>query len=305
MANLGLIKQLRSSTGCGIADCNKAIKECGDEYEACVDWLRKKGLSKAAKKSGRVTAEGIVAVVANGTKAAMVEVNSETDFVAKNDKFQEFAEGVAKSAFENEGNHSLVMKAVYPEAGHSVEEELKNRIAVIGENLNVRRTEALSVEEGVVSDYIHGQVKPGMGKIGVLVALQSKGDKAKLEELGKKIAMHVAATKPEFLSIESVDADRVERERSIFAEQAKASGKPENIIEKMVEGRIRKFFEESVLLEQAFVMDDKIKVKDLIKSVEKELNSPVSLEGYKLFILGEGIEKEEDNLADEVAKLTK
>lgn len=305
MADLALIKKLRGATGCGISDCNKAIKDCGDSYEECVDWLRKKGLSKAAKKSGRVTAEGLVAVASAGNKAAMVEVNSETDFVARNDQFQNLAKGIAEAALTVDGDLEKLMKATFATSNLSVEEELKARIGVIGENLNVRRSASLSVSDGVVAAYLHNAVAAGMGKIGVLVALESTADKNKLEELGKMIAMHIAATKPDCLDIESVDADKLAREKEVLMEQARASGKPENIIEKMIIGRIRKYYEEICLVEQTFVMDTDKKIKDVIKASEKELGTSVKLAGFKLFVLGEGIEKEENDFAAEVASMAK
>lgn len=305
MADLALIKKLRAATGCGIADCNKAIKDCGDDYDNCVDWLRKKGLSKAAKKSDRVTAEGLVVVASSEKKAAVVEVNSETDFVARNEQFQNLAKGVAEAALTVDGDFDALMKASFPGSELPVEEELKARIGVIGENLNVRRSAALSVSEGVVATYLHNVTAPGMGKIGVLVALESTANKDKLEEAGKMIAMHIAAAKPDCLDIESVDQEKLAREKEVLMDQARASGKPEAIIEKMIVGRIRKYYEEVCLLEQTFVMDTEKKVKDLIKDLEKEVETSVKLTGYKLFVLGEGIEKQEGDFAAEVASMAK
>lgn len=296
MADLSLIKKLREETGCGIADCNKALKENGDDFEKSVDWLRKKGLASAAKKSGRVTSEGAVAVYVEGNKGSLIEVNSETDFVARNDKFQNFVSKVSKEALEF-GDDS----AKFQEAK---DEEVKQQIGVIGENINIRRIASVEVSKGSIISYIHNATADNMGKIAVLVALESDADKAKLEDLGKQIAMHIAATKPESLNIESVDPEKLSRETEVLKEQARASGKPENIIEKMIEGRIRKYYEEVVLLEQFFVMDDKLKIKDLLANFSKE-NSETKVSSFKLFVLGEGIEKKEEDFAAEVASMTK
>lgn len=304
MADLSLIKKLRETTGCGIADCNKALAENGDDFEKSIDWLRKKGLSSAGKKSGRVTSEGAVAVAISGNKAAVVEVNSETDFVARNQKFQDFTATVAKLALNFGDDVEALKAAQFTGASHSVDEEVKNQIGVIGENINVRRIANLSVNDGVVVSYIHNAIAPNIGKIAVLVALESKADKAKLAELGKQIAMHVAAAKPDALAVESVDPAKLARETEVLKEQARASGKPESIIDKMIEGRIRKYYEEVVLLEQLFVMDDKVKIKDLVANFAKA-NGETKLTGFKLFILGEGIEKKENDFAAEVASMTK
>ncbi len=302
MADLSLIKKLRESTGCGIADCNKALAECGDDFEKAVDWLRKKGLSSAGKKSGRVTSEGVVAVALEGDKAAIVEVNSETDFVARNDKFQDLVAKIVKQALAFGGSDIEKFKATnFAGTSHSIDEEIKNQIGVIGENINVRRVDTLS---GVVVSYIHNAVAANMGKIAVLVAFDSKADKAKVEDLGKQIAMHIAAAKPDALSIDAVDPTKLSRETEILKDQARASGKPESIIDKMIEGRIRKYYEEVVLLEQPFVMDDKVKIKDLVSKFAKE-NGETKISGFKLFILGEGIEKKENDFAAEVAAMTK
>ena len=302
--SLELIKKLRESTGCGIADCNKALKENGGDLEKSVDWLRKKGLSSAVKKSGRVTSEGAVGIyAASETKMAVVEVNSETDFVAKNDKFQDFSKKIAELAV-NFGDDVEALKKSNFNDSVSVEDEIKNQIAVIGENISVRRISTLEVSKGAVVSYIHNAIAPNLGKIAVLVALESDASADKLEEVGKQIAMHIAAAKPDSLDIESVNADKLARETEVLKEQARASGKPENIIEKMIEGRIRKYYEEVVLLEQAFVMNDKQKIKDLIAEFSKE-NGATKISAYKLFILGEGIEKKEDDFAAEVASMTK
>lgn len=304
MADLALIKKLRETTGCGIADCNKALAECGDDFEKSVDWLRKKGLSSAGKKSGRVTSEGAVAVDVSGNKASIVEVNSETDFVARNQKFQDFVTEIAKLALGNGDDIEKFKSLKFGSAAHSVDEEVKTQIGVIGENINVRRIANLSVNSGVIVSYIHNATAPNIGKIAVLVAFESAAPKDKLEEIGKQIAMHIAAAKPDALAIEAVDPTKLNREVEILKEQARASGKPESIIEKMMEGRIRKYYEEVVLLEQAFVMDDKVKIKDLVSKFSKE-NGDTKISAFKLFILGEGIEKKENDFAAEVASMTK
>lgn len=296
MADLALIKKLRESTGCGISDCNKALAENADDFEKSVDWLRKKGLSSAAKKSGRVTSEGAVAVFIDGNKASVVEVNSETDFVARNQQFQDFVAKVAKESISF-GEDIAKFQA-------AKDEEVKGQIGVIGENINIRRLGNLSVSNGAVVSYIHNAIAPNMGKIAVLVALESNAEKAKLEELGKQIAMHIAAAKPDALAVESVEPTKLARETEILKEQARASGKPESIIDKMIEGRIRKYYEEVVLLEQVFVMDDKVKIKDLVSKFSKE-NSETKVTGFKLFILGEGVEKKENDFAAEVASMTR
>jgi elongation factor Ts len=304
MADLALIKKLREETGCGISDCNKALAACENDFNGSVDWLRKKGLSSAAKKSGRVTAEGVVAIKIDGEKGSLIEVNAETDFVGRNDKFQNLVNSLADKSGAFGSDIEAFKKSDY-EAGVSVDEQIKKQIGIIGENLNLRRIDSLSVTQGCVTGYVHNAVAGNLGRIAVLVAIESTGDKAKLEELGKQIAMHIAATKPESLNIESVDQDRLQREIAVLKEQAKNSGKPDNIIEKMMEGRIRKYYEEVVLLEQYFVMDDKVKIKDVIANTAKDLGCDAKLSGYKLFVLGDGIEKKEEDFAAEVAAITK
>jgi elongation factor Ts len=296
MADLALIKKLRDITGCGIADCNKALAECADDFEKSVDWLRKKGLASAAKKTGRVASEGSVAVYVEGNKASIVEVNSETDFVARNEKFQDFVRKVSKEALAF-GDDIAKFQA-------AKDEEVKSQIGVIGENINIRRIANLAVSNGLIVSYVHNAISANIGKIAVLVAFESAVAKEKLEELGKQIAMHIAAAKPEALSIQSVDPTRLSRETEILKDQARASGKPESIIDKMIEGRIRKYYEEVVLLEQLFVMDDKVKIKDLLANFSKE-NAETKISAFKLFILGEGIEKKENDFAAEVASMTK
>ncbi len=304
MADLALIKKLRETTGCGISDCNKALAENGDDFEKSVDWLRKKGLSAAVKKGSRVTAEGAVAVFVEGKKASIIEVNSETDFVARNQKFQDLVSNLAKISIAFGNDVEKFKTAKYVGATHSVDEEVKNQIGVIGENINLRRIDSLSVENGVVVSYIHNAVAANMGKIAVLVAFESKAAGDKLAEIGKQIAMHIAATKPEALNVSDVNPEKLNRETEILKDQARASGKPESIIDKMIEGRIRKYYEDVVLLEQNFVMDDKLKIKDVVAGFAKE-NGETKISGFKLFILGEGIEKKENDFAAEVASMTK
>jgi len=303
MANLKLVKELRTQTGCGIADCNKALAECGDNLQDAVDYLRKKGLSSAAKKSSRTTSEGLISTIVADNKAAIIEVNAETDFVSKNEKFQNLVENISNIAINFSDLESL-KSAKYPDSSSLVEDEIKNQIAVIGENINLRRMECLTITDGLITQYIHNKVKGNMGKLGVLVSLESTStNKEKLEELGKQIAMHIAATKPEALNIESISEEKLARETEILKEQARASGKPENIIEKMIQGRVRKYYEEIVLLEQNFVMDDKIKIKDLLKNSSKELGADIKIKDFKLFLLGQGIEKKEEDFASEVNKI--
>jgi elongation factor Ts len=309
MADLALIKKLRETTGCGIADCNKALAENNNDFEASIDWLRKKGLSSAAKKTGRVAAEGLVAVKNEKNKATIIELNAETDFVARNDKFQNLVNQILNRSINFEGDVSEFKKSEFVN-GVSIEDEIKNQIGVIGENISLRKIDNISVKNGVISSYIHNSVCDNMGKIAVLVALETEESSkslevSALENLGKQIAMHIAAAKPESLNIESINKEKLDRETEILREQAKTSGKPDNIIEKMMEGRIRKYYEEVVLLEQFFVMDDKIKIKDLVSKFAKDNNANVKLSNYKLYILGEGIEKKEEDFAAEVASMTK
>jgi elongation factor Ts len=297
-----LIKELRERSGAGMMDCKKALDESKGNLEAAIDWLRKKGLAQAAKKAGRVAAEGLVAVASNGLEAAIVELNSETDFVARNDQFQTLAHEIAQEALASGTDIDALKHQKMAATGVSVADAITAAIATIGENMNLRRIRTLQVNDGVVATYIHSAVKPGLGKIGVLVALESTGDKAKLEALGKQIAMHVAAAKPEALNRESVDSSKLDRERAVLVEQAMASGKPKEVAEKMVEGRIRKYYEEVVLLDQLFVIDGKTKIADVVKAAEKDAGAPITLSAFERFALGEGIEKEQDDFAAEVAK---
>ncbi|MGL4963952.1 MAG: translation elongation factor Ts [Inquilinus sp.] len=296
-----LVKELREKTGAGMMDCKKALGESGGDIEAAVDWLRKKGLAAAAKKAGRVAAEGLVGAAVEGNRGALVEVNSETDFVSRNDKFQGLVSTLAGLALKANGDVEALAASAYPGTGRTAAEEVTHLVATIGENISLRRSVALSVSDGVVAAYVHSPVTAGLGKIGVLVALESTGDKAKLEAFGKQVAMHVAAARPDALHIADVDASNLERERAVLVEQARASGKPEAIIEKMVDGRIRKYYEEVVLHEQVWVLDGETKVRAAIEAAAKEAGAPVTVTGFVRFVLGEGIEKEQGDFAAEVA----
>ena len=296
-----LVKQLRETSGAGMMDCKKALSETGGDIEAAVDWLRKKGLAAAAKKAGRVAAEGLIGVAAAGTRGAVVEVNSETDFVARNDTFQNFVAKVAETALEVGGDVEALKAAKFPGSGNAVADELTTMIAKIGENMNLRRAATVTVGDGVVCSYVHNQTAPGLGKIGVLVGLESKGDKAKLEALGRQLAMHVAAAQPQAVDRAGVDASALDRERDVLSEQARASGKAEDIIAKMVEGRLRKFYEEVVLLEQIFVVDGETKITKVLESAAKDVGAPIAVAGFVRLQLGEGIEREEQDFAAEVA----
>ncbi|MBN8874571.1 MAG: elongation factor Ts [Rhodospirillales bacterium] len=290
-----LVKDLREKTGAGMMDCKKALSETDGDLEAAIDWLRKKGLSAAAKKSGRVAAEGLVAVASAPNKAAVVEVNAETDFVARNETFQAFVEAVARIALEVGDDVEAIKAAPFPGSGRTVADELTHLVATIGENMTLRRAAVLSVSQGVVATYVHQALRPGLGKIGVLVAVEGAGEIPTLETLGRQVGMHVAATRPEALDVDAVDPAALEREKAVLAEQARASGKPEPIIEKMVEGRIRKYYEEVVLLEQVWVHDGESRVKAVAKK------AGVNLTGFVRFALGEGIDKPKDDFAAEVA----
>ena len=295
------VKELRDATGAGMMDCKAALIETAGDMEAAVDWLRKKGLSKAAKKSGRTAAEGLVGVAAAGTTAALVEVNSETDFVARNDQFQALVRETAGLALGAHSDVDVLGATQVPGTGKTVNERITEAVATIGENMRLRRTAAISVTDGVVGTYIHNAVADGLGKIGVLVGLESTGNKAVLGMLGRQLAMHVAAAMPIAVRPDEVDASVLEREKDIFADQARQSGKPEAVIEKMVEGRIRKFYEEVTLLKQAFVVTPDLTVEAALKAAEKEIGAPVTVTTFVRFVLGEGIEKETSDFAAEVA----
>ena len=303
-----LVKELREKSGAGMMDCKKALTESGGDIEAGMDWLRTKGLSKAAKKADRIAAEGLIAVALRpegaGMIGAVVEVNAETDFVARNEKFQAAARAIAATALDVEGGVDKLAEAK-TSGGESVQEMLTGLIATIGENMTARRMARFVVAEGVVAAYVHNAVAPDLGRIGVMVALQSTAsDKDKLTEVGRKIGMHIAATSPLSLSVADIDPAAVERERAIFAEQAAQSGKPPAVIEKMVEGRIRKFYEEVVLLKQAFVMNPDQTIEAFVAEQGKALGAPIQLTGFVRLALGEGVEKGKDDFAGEVAALT-
>jgi len=296
----GMVKELRDKTGAGMMDCKSALTETSGDMEAAVDWLRAKGLSKAAKKAGRVAAEGLIGVATAKDRAVMVEVNSETDFVARNADFQKLVAGVAQAALGTDGSLAAVNAAKMPD-GAKVEDAIKAAVATIGENMTLRRAALIAVPSGSVATYVHGAVAPGLGKIGVIVGFKSAGDASKLAAIGRQVAMHVAAANPLAVRVEELDRDVVARERGVYAEQARESGKPEAIIEKMVEGRIRKFYEEVVLLSQAFVVDTEKTVAQALKAAEADVGGAIEVTKFEVFRLGEGVEKEESDFAAEVA----
>ena len=295
MITAALVKDLREQTGAGMMDCKKALTETDGDLDAAVDWLRKKGLSAAAKKSGRVAAEGLVGVASAANKAAMVEVNAETDFVARNEAFQALVGGVAQVALSVGEDVEAIKAAPFPGSGRTVGEEITHLVATIGENMALRRARVLEVKQGVVATYLHNALKPGLGKIGVLVAMEGASEIDALEVLGRQVGMHVAAARPEALDTSAVDPAALEREKAVLFEQARASGKPDSIIEKMVDGRIRKYYEEVVLLEQVWVHDGESRVKAVVKK------AGATLAGFARFQLGEGIEKQAGDFAAEVA----
>jgi elongation factor Ts len=302
-----LVKDLRETSGAGMMDCKRALTETGGDIEAAIDWLRTKGLSKAAKKADRVAAEGLVAVAIRadgaGMTGAAVELNAETDFVARNELFQNAARKAAKAALDADGVEAI--GASKTPDGETVSAMVTNLIATIGENMLLRRSARFKVAQGAVASYIHNAIGPDLGRIGVLVAIEGAGDQVKLQELGRKIAMHIAATSPLSLSVEDLDQAAVERERAIFTEQALASGKPANVAEKMVEGRLRKFYEEVTLTKQTFVMDPDLTIEQLVEKTGKELGSPIKLTGFVRMALGEGVEKAPaGDFAAEVAAMT-
>ena len=296
-----LVKELREKSGAGMMDCKKALNETNGDLEAAVDWLRTKGLAAAAKKAGRVAAEGLVGVHVDGTKGAIAGVNAETDFVARNDTFQQFVKAVTELSTQAAGDVETLKGLSYPGSDRNVGEELTHNVATIGENMDIRRTATLEVGNGVVSQYVHNALMPGIGKIGVIVALESDGGLDGLDETGKQLAMHIAAARPQAVSQDDLDQEAVERERQVLIEQARESGRPDNIIEKMVEGRLRKFYEEVCLLEQTFVVDGESKVSAIVEQAAKTAGGAVRVAGFKLFVLGEGIEKKEEDFAAEVA----
>ena len=295
-----MVKDLREKSGAGMMDCKKALAETNGDMEAAVDWLRAKGLATASKKSSRTAAEGLVGVAVNGTSGAAVEVNSETDFVAKNDQFQDFVRAVTAIALDIGDDVEALAAAAYP-GGGTVAEKLTGNIATIGENQTLRRARRLSVGEGLVVSYVHNAAAPGLGKIGVLVALESAASAETLEALGKQLAMHVAAAFPLALNEAGIPADVVERERAIAQEKAAESGKPADVVAKMVDGAVAKFMKENALLNQLFVIDGKTRISDVVAAAGKEAGTPIVLKDYVRFQLGEGIEKKESDFAAEVA----
>jgi elongation factor Ts len=299
------VKQLRDMTGAGMMDCKAALAETNGNMEEAVDWLRKKGIAKADKKAGRTAAEGLIGVAADASSAVVVEVNSETDFVARNEAFQQMVRNIAEVALTTDGSDEAVAEARYPASTKNVSDTIKDAIGTIGENMSFRRSAKLSVAKGAVANYVHNGVADNLGKMGVLVAIETEGNADAARGFARQVAMHVAATNPLALTAEEVDASAVEREKAIYADQARQSGKPENIIEKMVEGRMRKFFEEVVLLKQSFVMNPDVTVEQALKDAEAEIGAPAKITGFVRFALGEGIEKEESDFAAEVAAAVK
>ncbi|WP_295812824.1 translation elongation factor Ts [uncultured Nitratireductor sp.] len=299
------VKELREKSGAGMMDCKTALTENNGDMEAAMDWLRKKGIAKADKKAGRTAAEGLIGVASDANGAVVVEVNSETDFVARNDAFQALVSNIATVALGTDGSLDAVSGANYPETGKSVADTVKDAIGTIGENMTLRRSAKLAVENGAVATYVHNAVTDGLGKLGVLVAIETAGDADAARAFGRQVAMHVAATNPMALTEADVDPTAVAREKEIFSDQARQSGKPENIIEKMVEGRLRKFFEEVVLLKQAFVMNPDLTVEKALVEAEKEIGAPAKIVGFVRFALGEGVEREESDFAAEVAAAVK
>jgi elongation factor Ts len=298
-----LVKQLREQTGAGMMDCKTALIESAGDLETATDWLRKKGLAAAAKKAGRLASEGLIGLEVEGRRGVVVEVNSETDFVARNQDFQALVRTIARLALSSGGDLDRLLRTTVPASGRSVADEITQSIAVIGENLSLRRVAAIEVGEGVVGSYVHAALAPGLGKIGVLVGLQSAGDPQQLAALGKQLAMHIAAARPLAVSVDRLDARELERERAIYAEQARASGKPDSIVDKIVDGRVRKFYEEVVLLEQTYVIDPDLKVKAAIERVAESVGSTITVTGFERFALGEGLAAKTSNLAEEVAQL--
>ena len=298
-----LVKRLRDQTGAGMMDCKAALTETGGDLEEATDWLRKKGLAAAAKKAGRLTSEGLIGVQVEERLGALIEVNSETDFVARNETFQQLVRAVAALAPRAGGDLDALLELQVPDSGRSVADEITHAISVIGENINLRRTAVVEVAEGVVGSYVHGALAPGLGKIGVLVGLRSAGEAEQLATFGRQLAMHIAAARPQAVSVDRLDPALVARERAIYAEQARASGKPDNILDKIVDGRMRKYHEEVVLLEQAFVIDPDLKVKDALDRLAETLGSSVTVTAFERFALGEGMAPKTGNLADEVAEL--
>jgi elongation factor Ts len=296
-----MVKELREKSGAGMMDCKKALIETDGKIEEAIDWLRKQGLSAVEKKSGRVAAEGLIGVALKNNQGALIEINSETDFVARNELFQVFVKTCSDLSLSCQEGVVSLKEMQFPGTGRTVDQELTNNIATIGENMNIRRLEILNVSNGTVISYIHNSVADGLGKLGVLVALESDADIESLSIVGKQIAMHIAATSPKSLTIEDLDEALVNRERQVLIDQAVASGKPKEIAEKMVAGRMNKYFQEVVLNEQISVVDGETKIKDVVNKLEKDLNTKIKLSGFKKLKLGEGVEVVENNFAAEVA----
>lgn len=299
--SIAQVKELREATGVGMMDCKNALQETDGDMDAAIDWLRSKGLAKAAKKADRVAAEGLVGVTTSGAKGAVVEVNSETDFVARNEEFQALVATVATLGLAGDGDVAALAATAYPDAGKTVAEKITDTVAKIGENMALRRSAVIEVSSGVVGSYVHSQIADGLGKIGVLVGLESTGDAAALQAIGRQVAMHIAAIDPLALSAEEIDPDVVARERAVFTEQAGQSGKPAEIVEKMVDGKMRKFFEESCLLSQSFAVNADLTVAGAVKAAEADVGAPIKVTGFVRFALGEGVEKQESDFAAEVA----
>ena len=295
------VKELREKTGAGMMDCKQALSQTNGIMDDAVDWLRKKGLAAAAKKAGRVAAEGLISAVVEGKAGSVVEVNAETDFVARNEQFQQAVRTIASVGLGATGDVEALKAAPYPGSQTSVAGYLTDLVARIGENMSLRRYAKLTVGEGLVASYVHAAVAPGLGRVGVLVALESQGESERLAEVGRQVAMHICASNPQWVTVDQVDQGALERERDVLAEQARASGKAENIIGKMVEGRLRKFYEETVLVEQPWILDPDKKVKAVLDAVAKETGAPVKVTGFVRFALGEGIDKGGSDFAAEVA----
>jgi elongation factor Ts len=301
MITATMVKDLREKTGAGMMDCKAALNEAQGDMEAAVDWLRAKGLAKATKKAGRVAAEGLIGLATDAKQAALVEVNSETDFVARNQKFQEMVSAVAAAALKTKGDVDKLAAAKYGSGKASVADTIKEMIGSIGENMTLRRAAHLSAAKGVVASYMHNTIAPGLGKIGVIVSLESAGDTEQLKSFGRQVAMHIAFANPQSLDVDGLDKTVVERERAVLTEQAKESGKPPQVIEKMVEGRLRKFYEEVVLLAQAFVHDPETTVAKAVAEAEKAAGAPIKITGFYRYALGEGIDRPDSDFAAEVA----
>jgi len=296
-----MVKDLREKTGAGMMDCKAALNEAQGDMETAVDWLRARGLAKAAKKAGRVAAEGLIGLAADAKQAALVEVNSETDFVARNQKFQEMVSAIAAAALKTKGDVDKLASAKYGSGKATVADTIKEMVGAIGENMTLRRAAHLSAAKGVVASYMHNTIAPGLGKIGVIVALESAGNAEQLKSFGRQIAMHIAAANPQAVAVDSLDKAVIERERAVLTEQAKESGKPAPVIEKMVEGRLRKFYEEVVLLAQAFVHDPETTVAKAVADAEKVAGAPIKITGFYRYALGEGIDRPDSDFAAEVA----